>query len=41
VDFEDKGDTAKALEHYQKVLEIYPNHRDAQRALERLRGGDV
>lgn len=40
VDFEDKGDTAKATEHYQKVLEIYPNHRDAQRALERLRGGD-
>jgi TolB-like protein len=41
VDFEDKGDTAKAMEHYQKVLEIYPSHRDAQRALQRLRGGDV
>lgn len=41
VDFEDKGDTAKAMEHYQKALEVYPNHRDAQRALDRLRAGDV
>lgn len=41
VDFEDKGDAAKAMEHYQKALEVYPNHRDAQRALARLRGGDV
>ena len=41
VDFEDKGDTAKAMEHYQKTLEYYPGHRDAQRALARLRGGDL
>ncbi len=41
VDFEDKGDTAKAIEFYQKALEVYPNHRDAQVALARLRGGDV
>lgn len=41
VDFEDKGDTAKAMEHYQKALEVYPKHRDAQRALDRLRGGDA
>lgn len=41
VDFEDKGDAAKAIEHYQKALEVYPNHRDAQVALARLRGGDV
>lgn len=41
VDFEDKGDTAKAMEHYQKALDVYPNHRDAQRALDRLRAGDV
>jgi TolB-like protein len=41
VDFEDRGDTAKALEHYQKALEVYPNHRDAQRAVARLRAGDV
>ncbi len=40
VDFEDKGDNAKAIEHYQAALEIYPNHRDAQRALERLGGGN-
>jgi TolB-like protein len=41
VDFEDKGDTAKAIEFYQKALDVYPNHRDAQLALARLRGGDV
>lgn len=40
VDFEDKGDTARALEHYRAALEIYPNHRDAQRALARLEGGE-
>lgn len=39
VDFEDKGDSAKAIEHYQKTLEMYPNHRDARKALDRLRGG--
>lgn len=39
VDFEDKGDTAKAIEHYQKVLEIHPNHRDAKAALARLQKG--
>ena len=41
VDFEDKGDTAKAIEHYEEALEVYPAHRDAQRALDRLRGGEV
>ncbi len=41
VDFEDKGDAAKAMEHYQKALDIHPSHADAQRALARLRGGDV
>lgn len=41
VDFEDKGDTAKAMEHYQKTLDIHPSHPDARRALARLRGGDV
>lgn len=41
VDFEDKGDTAKAMEHYQKALDLYPKHRDAQRALDRLREGDA
>ena len=41
VDFEDKGDTAKAIEHYENALEVYPAHRDAQRALDRLRGGEV
>jgi curli biogenesis system outer membrane secretion channel CsgG len=39
VDFEDKGDVDKAIEHYEATLELYPNHRDAKRALERLRGG--
>jgi tetratricopeptide (TPR) repeat protein len=36
VDFEDKGDTSKALEHYRNALEIYPNHRAAQSAIARL-----
>lgn len=40
VDFEDKGDTAKAIEHYEAALAAYPGHKDAQRALDRLRGGD-
>ena len=39
VDFEDRGENEQAIEHYQAALEIYPNHRDAQRALDRLRGG--
>lgn len=39
VDYEDKGDTAKAIEHYERALQVYPDHRDAQRALDRLRGG--
>ena len=39
VDFEDKGDTAQAIEHYQKTLEIYPDHRDAKAALARLQKG--
>jgi hypothetical protein len=36
VDFEDKGDLEKAAEHYQRTLEIHPDHQDAKRALERL-----
>ena len=39
VDYENKGETDNAVEQYEAVLEIHPNHRDAQRALERLRGG--
>lgn len=39
VDFEDRGDVQQAIEHYEATLEIHPSHRDAQRALERLRGG--
>ena len=39
VDYEDKGDIEHAIEYYEKTLEIHPSHRDAQRALERLRGG--
>lgn len=41
VDFEDKGELDRAIQHYQAALEIHPGHRDAQRALERLRGGGV
>ena len=39
VDYEDKGETENAIEQYEAVLEIHPNHRDARRALDRLRGG--
>jgi curli biogenesis system outer membrane secretion channel CsgG len=39
VDFEDRGEVEQAIEHYEATLAIHPNHRDAQRALERLRGG--
>jgi TolB-like protein len=39
VDFEDRGEVDLAIQHYQATLEIHPNHRDARRALERLRGG--
>lgn len=39
VDFEDKGDAQKAVEHYRRTLEIHPGHRDARRALERLQTG--
>lgn len=36
VDFEDKGDMEQAIAHYRAALDLYPNHRDAQRALQRL-----
>jgi hypothetical protein len=38
LDFEDRGETDQAIAHYEATLEIFPNHRDARRALERLRG---
>jgi len=38
VDFEDRGDIEQAIAHYEATLSIYENHRDARRALERLRG---
>ena len=39
VAFEDRGETDQAIEFYERTLEIHPSHRDALRALERLRGG--
>ncbi|MEM7414050.1 MAG: CsgG/HfaB family protein [Gemmatimonadota bacterium] len=39
VDFEDRGEVEQAIQHYEATLEIHPSHRDAQRALDRLRGG--
>ncbi|MGY8778366.1 MAG: CsgG/HfaB family protein [Longimicrobiales bacterium] len=39
VTYEDEQDFEQAIEHYEATLEIYPTHRDAQLALERLRGG--
>ena len=39
IDFEDRGEIDQAVQHYEAALEIHPTHRDAQRALDRLRGG--
>ncbi|MEE2897425.1 MAG: CsgG/HfaB family protein [Gemmatimonadota bacterium] len=39
VDYEDKGEIDNAIEQYEAALEAHPNHRDAQRALDRLREG--
>lgn len=39
VDFEDRGEVEQALQHYRRALELYPEHRDAQVAVERLSGG--
>jgi TolB-like protein len=39
IDFEDKGETERAIEQYRRALEIHPTHRDAQKALDRLLGG--
>ncbi|NNF12216.1 MAG: hypothetical protein HKN72_03270 [Gemmatimonadetes bacterium] len=39
VAYEDDGDIELAIEQYEKTLELHPSHRDAKRALERLRGG--
>jgi len=37
--YEDDGQIEQAIEQYEAVLAIHPTHRDAQRGLERLRGG--
>jgi curli biogenesis system outer membrane secretion channel CsgG len=39
VDFEDRGETERAIQEYERTLELHPTHRDAQLALQRLRGG--
>lgn len=36
VDFEDQGETEKAIEMYEQTLEVHPEHQGAQKALERL-----
>jgi curli biogenesis system outer membrane secretion channel CsgG len=38
VDFEDRGETERAIQEYERTLELHPTHRDAQLALQRLRG---
>jgi hypothetical protein len=38
LDFEDRGEVEQAIAHYEATLAIHANHRDARRALERLRG---
>jgi tetratricopeptide (TPR) repeat protein len=37
--YEDQGENDLAIQHYEATLEIHPSHRDARRALERLRDG--
>jgi TolB-like protein len=41
VDFEDRGETERAIEQYRRALEIYPAHRDARKALDRLLEGGI
>ena len=41
VDFEDRGDTDRALEHYQNAVDIHPNHRAARAAIARLETSGV
>lgn len=38
VDYEDRGEIEQAIEFYEQTLELHPSHRDARRALDRLRG---
>jgi TolB-like protein len=38
VDFEDRGELDRAVQEYERTLELHPSHRDAQLALQRLRG---
>jgi TolB-like protein len=38
VDFEDRGETDRAIQEYERTLELHPSHRDARLALQRLRG---
>lgn len=39
VDYEDRGERERALEHYRAALEIYPDHADARAAIDRLEAG--
>jgi len=38
VDYEDRGELDRAIQEYERTLELHPSHRDAQLALQRLRG---
>lgn len=40
VAYEDDGEVGLAIEQYENTLELHASHRDAKRALERLRGGN-
>lgn len=39
VDYEDRGEIERAVEHYRRALEAHPDHREARAALERLGAG--
>lgn len=38
LDYEDRGEVDRAIQEYERTLELHPSHRDAQLALQRLRG---
>ena len=36
--YEDRGDKPKAIEYYQKALEVFPNYTEAREGLRKARG---
>ena len=36
--YQDRGDKAKAIDYYQKALEVFPDYTEASEGLKRVRG---